>query len=228
MGRRDGISFKVINWSVKTFLTMFVCSSIHFETFSNEEPNSIREIWQEVYFFHDFGDKVYAEILFNNLYHTNIGNYDWFVEGKIKYTVRQWFEVEGMFRREFYKLDSIWTFESRPMIRFSSSMNAGIWNMRNRHRFEYRKFEFGEEQFRYRSDLRIMPVWDFTSLNLNPYIQEEIFVSFSRLNRVRSYMGIQGAKGRFEPLIYLLVQSRNFIDVWRHDLIFGIGLGIEL
>ena len=209
-------------------LFVFFLYSLFNGVFANDKDSGVKEIWQELYLYHDFGEKFSAGVLFNNLYSFQFGNYDWFIEGGLTYRVRPWLNVEGMFRQEYYYVGDKWVYESRPMIRFSGKIELGNWKIRNRHRFEMRIFEFGISQFRYRSDVRVKPSWNWTKMNLNPYLQEEIFINEQRLSRVRSYFGIMGNKGRFSPMIYGLIQSDNFIHQWLHRLIVGIGIDIKL
>lgn len=210
---------------ISVFILCFLFSN---RVSANDRFSEQREFWQELYLYHPLGEKFTAGILFNNLYNTSWGNYDWFLQGILKYDLNSFFYIEGMFRQEYYKLGDIWTHESRPMIRIAGKTKLGNWKIRNRHRIEMRMFEFGHTQFRYRTDLRVKPDWDFTAMNLNPYFTEEIFVNSNRLSRVRSYLGIQGKKGRFEPAAFLLIQSRNLVSEWRHILIGGISLEIEI
>ena len=55
--------------------------------FANDKNSGVKEIWQELYLFHHFGEKFSAGVLFNNLYSFQFGNYDWFIEGELKYEV---------------------------------------------------------------------------------------------------------------------------------------------
>jgi len=91
-----------------------------------------------------------------------------------------------------------------------------------------RFFEYGPSRFRYRTDLKVSPQWNFTSWDLNPYISEEVFISKGTMSRVRSYLGIQGKKGRVEPSAYLLVQSNVKSNPWKHRLICGFCLGFAI
>jgi len=195
---------------------------------AEERSTGIQEVWQEAYLYSDIGKRFTFGVLMNNLYSSNWGNYDWFVEGGIKYKINKWLKVEGLYRQEYYKIGSVWTYENRPMLRLSGSKSFGIWKVRNRQRFEMRFFEYGPSRFRYRTDLKVSPQWNFTSWDLNPYISEEVFISKGTMSRVRSYLGIQGKKGRVEPSAYLLVQSNVKSNPWKHRLICGFCLGFEI
>uniref|UniRef100_UPI0032169CF1 hypothetical protein n=1 Tax=uncultured Draconibacterium sp. TaxID=1573823 RepID=UPI0032169CF1 len=89
-------------------------------------------------------------------------------------------------------------------------------------------FEFGETQFRYRTDVKVRSNLNWTSIKLNPYLLEEVFISKKSLSRNRIYGGLEGKKGRFEPIIYMLLQSDNLFSSWNNCFIVGFVLGFEL
>ena len=171
------------------------------DTIGQETESGINEFWQEIYVYRNFSQKWSGEILFNNLYSKKLGHYDWFLEGKVSYRAVEWLAVEAMYRHEFYDLNGEKVQEYRPMIRFVGQHELGIWSIRNRHRFELRMFEIGENKFRYRTDLKIKPNFDWTPLKLGPYVHEEIFIGYKGLSRNRIYLGIEGKYGRVELLL---------------------------
>ena len=181
-----------------------------------QKSSGISEFWQELYIYHDFNEKWSGELLFNNLYSKKLGNYDWFLEGKVAFKANTWLSVEAMYRHEFIDLNGLNVQEYRPMLRVSAKRNLGKWNFRNRHRFEYRMFDVGESHARYRTDFKVSPNWNWTSLNLNPYLNEEIFIDRNGLSRNRIYLGIEGKKGRFLPAFYTLTQSDNLSGNWHN------------
>jgi hypothetical protein len=188
----------------------------------------IQEVWQEFYLHHSVNEKLSTQLLFNNLYHDEWGNYDWFAEAGLKYKLKPWLAVEGMYRQEYFRVEGSWQKEYRPMLRLSTRTKLGRWHVRNRQRLELRMFDQYPTGLRFRSDIRIKPDWSFTTLNISPFVSEEVFVSKGRLSRVRSYAGFMASRGRFAPMAYLVMQSDEGTSYWQHRLIFGIGLGIEL
>lgn len=198
------------------------------KTVNAENERTLKEFWQELYIVKNFNEKIGGEVLFNNLQKFGYGSYDWFLEGKINYHAKSWLDMELMYRHEFYDLNGIMVQEYRPMFRLSGKTCWGNISIRNRHRIEYRIFEVGGSQVRYRSDLRLKPRWDLTSLNLNPYLTEEIFIAGGEMTRNRLYGGIVGQMGRFEPSFYVLLQSDAIENGWVPNNILGIMLGIEI
>jgi hypothetical protein len=198
------------------------------KTVTAENNRTLKEFWQELYVIKNFNEKIGGEILFNNLHSIGLGSYDWFLEGKIDYHAKSWLDMELMYRHEFYDMNGTTVQEYRPMFRLSGKKRLGNISIRNRHKIECRMFEVGENHIRYRSDLRVKPCWNLTSLNVNPYLTEEIFIARGRMTRNRLYGGISGQKGRFEPGLYFLLQSDAFESGWKFRNILGIILGIEI
>lgn len=216
----------VVNWYriVKIFCFILLFSGLGMRAMSC----GFNQFWQEFYVHSSIGKKASVGLLFNNLYSVEFGNYDWFVEGNIRYAVKPWLDIEALYRQEYYTIGSHWTYEKRSSLRASGKKSYGIWKFRNRHRFEIRFFENSLSRFRYRSDLKVSPQWDFTTWQINPYIQEEIFVNNNILSRVRSYIGFQGKKKWFEPSVYLMIQSDNRANKWGNVLIGGFVLGVAI
>lgn len=170
-------------------------------------------------------------VLFNTFVDFDYGFFDWFVEGKISYQILTWLEAEAMYRQEYYKISldsSNWTYEQRPMLRFSSKFKIGNFKFRQRNRGEMRMFELLNTSFRYRGDLRIKYPTELTSFNLSPYIIEEWFVGKRGYSRNRLYFGISGNKGRFSPVMYMLLQSSKGKERWFSKWICGIALDIRI
>ncbi|MGQ7870935.1 DUF2490 domain-containing protein [Sunxiuqinia sp. sy24] len=197
-------------------------------TTAQEIESGISELWQELYVYHRLNGKWSGEVLFNNLYSSELGNYDWFLEGKVTFHAKKWLDVEAMYRHEFYDFNGSKVHEYRPMMRLSGKTTIGNWCFRNRHRLELRMFEIADTRFRYRTDLKVKPNWKWTSLKINPYFQEEIFIDRRKLSRNRIYGGVEAKWGRVEPAIYMLVQSDYLGNSWINRLVGGVVLGIEL
>lgn len=216
---------QIVNRIFFVFILFFL---FYGNLFAREEHSPIEEFWQEAYLFRNISDKLRGEILFNNLYSQNLGNYDWFLEGKLSYRANTWLDLELLYRHEFYDFEGVKVQEYRPMFRVSGKKEIGNWTFRNRQRFEYRMFEVESSHFRYRSDLKIKPSWNLTSVNINPYLTEEIFMSHEKINRNRIYFGIEGKKGKIEPALYWLIQSNRYNGNWKHMNILGVMVGFEL
>lgn len=207
-------------------LILFIsfCKSLN----AKSNNSGINEFWQEFYVYHQFNEKIRSDLLINNLYSSQLGNYDWFLEASMTIEAKKWLDIGVRYRQEYYKFnDNIWK-EFRPAILFSVHTTMGVLNFRNRHRFELRMFETEDTHFRYRPDIKITTDRDWTTLKLRPYVIEEVFISKRRMVKNRVYLGVDGKIGRIEPGIYFLIQADHVIEKWDYLKIIGIRLGIEI
>jgi hypothetical protein len=209
-----------------TLLLLLACLSSN--SYAKKRVYKHKEIWQELYLHHAPSENFSFGVLFNNFYSTSEGNNDWFVQGGVKYKIISNIHIEGLFRREYFKPVGDWTYENRFAIRISGQTHIGSWSIRNRHRIELRHYEKESRSYRYRTDIKVKPDWFFTKLKLKPYIQEEAFVNSKQVSRIRSYFGIQGKKGAFEPSVYFLIQSNNQGNYFKYLLIYGISVAVQL
>ncbi len=206
---------------------LILFSILFIPLFGRSKSDVIDEIWQELLVDYDINNNLSTGILINNFYSTQQGNYDRFIEFILCYQFSQKFQIEGLYRHEYYKLDNIWSYEYRPSVRLSYQINRGGFHFRNRHRAELRLFSIEKSSYRYRTDLLIKPEWSLSTFELKPYIIGEVFIEKEGVSRCRSYLGIEGRKGKISPSIYLLLQSDNYKS-WEHSTILGVSLSIEL
>lgn len=213
--------------SLKKILILVIFSIFFVPSSGNSKGDVIDEIWQELFVDYSFKNNFSTGILVNNFYSTEQGYYDRFIEFILCYQFSQKFQIEGLYRHEYYKYDNIWSYEYRPSVRLSYQTNMGGFHFRNRHRTELRLFEIEKSSFRYRLDVLIKPEWSLSTFELRPYIIGETFIEKEGISRYRTYLGIEGRKGKISPSIYLLLQSDNYKS-WKHSTILGLSLSIEL
>ena len=194
----------------------------------NERNEGLSEIWQELYVYAVWDKQWTTTILYDRYRHVNYGYYGWFVQGNLKYRFNRVIALEMLYRQEYYRLGKVWAAERRSALRFGLSKQFGQWTIRNRHRFEWRNFEYGPNQFRYRADVKLKPEWAFSVLKVKPYFLEEAFISQGNFNRLRSYLGIEGTFKRLQPCFYFLVQTNTMTDKWNHQFIGGFSLGLDV
>ena len=211
-------------WSFIAFMTILSGEKGSAQLFES----GINELWQELYIYKDLSEKWSGGILLNNLYSSEFGHYDWFLEGKSSFHANKWLAIEAMYRQEYYASNGTEIVEYRPMIRFSGKTQFWDWSIRNRHRFELRMFEIGKTRLRYRTDVKINPNFNWTSFNIDPFVLQEVFINQNGFTRNRIYAGIQGKNQRIEPSVYLVLQSNIISNTWHNQLILGFMMGFEL
>ncbi len=71
-----------------------------------------------------------------------------------------------------------WLQERRPYAEAAYGISIEGFKLKNRGRVEYRSFDFDKDDTaRYRNKLSVEAPWKWTALELQPFIEEEVFVS---------------------------------------------------
>ncbi|TKG96500.1 DUF2490 domain-containing protein [Puteibacter caeruleilacunae] len=187
-----------------------------------------KDVWQTYYVSHSFNSKWSTLLLYNNMYSTKVGTRDVFIQNALKYKLTKELYLEGIYRYEYTKGSNGWISENRPAVRMGLDTKWGQWKIRNRHRVELRLREHMSSRFRYRTDIRLKPSWNFSSFKISPYWMEEAFVSDHKISALRTYLGLAGSKGRFVPCTYFMVQSYNKQEKFKHLMVYGVQLGIKI
>lgn len=73
-----------------------------------------------------------------------------------------------------------WRPEYTPLADIYFFLTPSDWEITNRNRIEYRILENDPIRWVYRNRIRIVPPWNFTSLEITPFIENEIFIRESR------------------------------------------------
>lgn len=99
----------------------------------------------------------------------------------------------------------------------------------SRSRLEYRHFDYQKDSWRYRNKFTVKLPWKFTTLEIQPFLSDEIFVDFNGmdLNRNRFYSGLgfiltKNIKGE----IYYLLQSSKGSGNWSDANVLGTKLKV--
>ncbi len=209
------------------FLLLFLGFFFSIDTSASKRDN-LDEVWIEVGVDKQINNKWAFSLWANSFHNATKGNYERYFEPAIKYHISNKFHIEGIYRRDYFIENENWTYENRSALRIAYKTKLRNINFRNRHKLELRTFELSSSEIRYRSDFKISPNWNFTKMKLNPYLQEEIFLSQQKVSRVRSYFGIAGELGSVQPTVYFLLQTDNEIAAWENNPIVGVMLAVSL
>lgn len=103
-----------------------------------------------------------------------------------------WFSVGIGYKHVFERDEDHWLQERRPLLNLTAKGDLFGLGIASRSRFEYRDQEDEEEVWRYRNQVTITPPVTFTTLKIQPYVADEIFVNFDEegFNQQRLYGGI--------------------------------------
>lgn len=103
----------------------------------------------------------------------------------------EWFDIGVNYRQIFNIKKNRWKYENRPHISGTFKYTISDITISDRSRFEYRNMEDVKDDWRYRNKLTLtLP--KYTSLEIQPYIADEIFYSFDKQRMVknRAYAGL--------------------------------------
>jgi hypothetical protein len=139
-----------------------------------------------------------------------------------------WLDVGVAYRHVFEKKkDGSWPRESRPHLNATIKGKLDDWAWSCRGRLEYRDKQAGEEGWRYRNKVSIKFPFKFTSLEIQPYVADEIFIDLDGddFNRNRVYAGF--SMKLFKNLkaeIYYLWQNSKKSGDWNAVNVLGTKL----
>ena len=101
----------------------------------------------------------------------------------------------------------------------------------DRSRLEYRHFDYKTDSWRYRNKITVKFPWKFTKLEVQPYIADEIFLSFNGINlnqnRFSSGLGFKITKNMKGEIYYMLQSNKSSgTCVWKDANVLGTKLKI--
>jgi hypothetical protein len=90
----------------------------------------------------------------------------------------EWLNVGIGYKQLFEKAGDDWQKERRPLLNIA--VRGTLWGLAvsDRSRFEYRDEEDEDNVWRYRNKIMLRPPVTLTSLKIQPYVADEIFISF--------------------------------------------------
>lgn len=143
--------------------------------------------------------------------------------------VGEWLDLGFNYRQIFEEKSSIWRYESVPHLNATVKWQWLGFDLSNRVRFEYREIEEADDAWRYRNKFSIKPNLKLTKLEIQPYIEDEIFYDFNveSLNRNRLYSGLNFKLSRnLKASIYHLWQRSESNDKWKD--VYALGTKLTL
>jgi hypothetical protein len=132
------------------------------------------------------------------------------------------------FKKEYEK-DSEGKFrqENRPHLNITFRGNLFDFDTSNRVRLEYRNREKKTDLFRLRNKTTVKFPFTFTSLNLRPYIAEEVFINLGEdnvnQNRLSTGFSCKPAKN-IEASVYYMWKTSKISGGWEDTNVIGAGL----
>jgi len=148
---------------------------------------------------------------------------------QLNFKINNWFTLAQAYRQifELYTksgTDDDWFTEYRAMLNGTIKWKWRDFKFKDRVRVAYRMFDIKKDEvWRFRNKLTIQTPWKWTSLNINPWIAEEIFLEEKKgIYRNRFYMGIKlKLMKHLEGDIFYFWQTTEKGNHWIDYNIFG-------
>lgn len=116
----------------------------------------------------------------------------------LSYQLTERWNARGGYRHVWADSGEEWLQENRPYAEASYARSFEGFRFKNRARFEYRAFDFDKDDaLRYRNQLAVEAPWKLTALELQPFVEEEVFYS---VDDERIDMNRLGAGVAWRPL----------------------------
>jgi len=148
--------------------------------------------------------------------------------GFVYKSLADWIDL-GVNYRKVFERDSKdkWRQENRPHLNVMLKGKLFGLDLSDRSRFEYRDRENKKDLWRYRNKVSVKLPLELTSLKLQPYLADEVFINFDEedFNKNRLYAGLslklsKNIKGE----VYYLWQSSKSGGDWKNINVLGTGL----
>ena len=147
-------------------------------------------------------------------------------DGGYAYDFNKHFTLSMNYRQVYEKKASHGKFkvENRPHINAIAKDELSGFNLEDRNRLEYRHFDYQEDSWRYRNKFTVKLPWKFTSLQIRPYLSDEMFLNLNGINfnRNRFYCGFEfnitkNVKGE----LFYMLQSSKSNGEWKQANVLG-------
>ena len=158
-----------------------------------------------------------SEIFYN---HTDFG---------ATYKVVDFFSLGLNYRQVFGRSKGKWIPEYRPYIHGTFHLKLLDFALDNRNRLEYRIFKDKKDVWRYRNKTTLTFPWKWTSLEIQPYVADEIFIDTERgrVNRNRLYGGIKfKLMEHLKAQTFYLWQANESKGKWFDANVIGVKLKV--
>lgn len=156
---------------------------------------------------------------------------DWFfgyTGVSLGYQLDDRWSVRLGYRQAWIELDE-WQVEQRPFAEAYFAKQIGDMRFSNRTRLEFRYFDYRDDELRLRNEITLQTPWKLTSLELQPYLEEEIFIG-DNINQVETNWLTGGLAWRPQKGLKLKAGYRwnrfRVGDDWRDRDVLVLGLNL--
>ncbi len=146
------------------------------------------------------------------------------------YGVNKYLDLGANYRLVYEKKKGKFKQENRPHINAILKYEVAGVKLEDRNRLEYRNFHYQKDFFRYRNKFTMKFPWKFTSLEIQPYVADEIFIPFNGtgLNENRLYSGFGfNITKNVKAEIYYMLRSTKSADEWTGTNVLGTKIKVS-
>ena len=141
------------------------------------------------------------------------------------YNLEKYLQVGGGYRHIYELKKGKFKLENEPYVAATLFWDLLGCKFDDRNRLEYRHFDYQDDLWRYRNKFAIKLPWKFTRMELQPYLSDEIFISFdeiSQFNQNRFSCGLgMNLTSKIKAEVYYMLQSTKGPDKWLDANVLG-------
>jgi hypothetical protein len=140
----------------------------------------------------------------------------------------KWLNIGGGYRHIYELKKGKFKLENEPYVTVTLLGDLKGFKFEDRNRMEYRHFDYQDDSFRYRNKFTVKFPWKFTRLEIQPYLSDEIFIGFSKINefnqnRFSSGLAMNLTKN-LKAEVYYMLQAAKSSDIWKDTNVLGAKL----
>jgi hypothetical protein len=144
------------------------------------------------------------------------------------YSLEKWLNIGGGYRHIYELKKGKFKLENDPYLVATLLGDIEGFKIEDRNRLEYRHFDYQDDSWRYRNKVTMKLPWKFTKLEIQPYLSDEVFISFdgaTELSQNRFSPGLAfNLTKNLKAEIYYMLQSSKSSDRWTDANVLGTKL----
>ncbi len=127
--------------------------------------------------------------------------------------LNKYLNIGAGYRQIYEKKNSSFKQENEPYVSATVFYDLNGFKLDSRSRLEYRHFDYQSDSWRYRNKFNVKFPWKFTSMQIQPYVADEIFIKLNGIvlntNRLYAGLGFNLTKNLKGEVYYLLQDTEN-------------------
>jgi hypothetical protein len=148
----------------------------------------------------------------------------------LSYKLEKWLNIGGGYRHVYELKKGKFKLENEPYLTATLFWSLKEIKFEDRSRLEYRYFDYQSDSCRYRNKFNVKSPWKFTKIEIQPYISDEIFISFdgaTELSQNRLSPGLaMNLTKNLKAETYYMLQSAKSSGRWSDINVLGIKLKV--